>query len=355
MLRGVHSAHGDGAAIPSAHPQLPKTLTGIQGLDVNLSRIIDDLLDASRLVLGKVALSRRPVDFAEAVRRGVSTATGTGLADRFIHVSTEPAWINADPDRIEQIVSNLVENAIKYTSTGGRITVTLAADGREAVLRVEDDGVGIAQHMLSRTFEPFVQGDATLDRGSGGLGIGLTLVKRLVHLHQGTLSVRSEGVDRGSAFVVRLPAIPAPADQEFKSEIRAKPPQRRVLLIEDNADSRDMYRLLLELDGHDVLEADDGTRGLELLRTELPDLALVDIGLPTLDGYEIARRFRAEPGADRTVLIALTGYGSVEDRERSREAGFDYHLVKPVSADMVREILTGVVTDPELRTAAKPL
>jgi CheY-like chemotaxis protein len=218
--------------------------------------------------------------------------------------------------------------------------VRLAVDGLDAVLRVEDNGFGIAPELLPRVFDLFVQGERTLDRAQGGLGIGLTLVRRLVELHGGTVAAASEGPGRGSVFTVRLPKVSMPMSIQQSST--PDPPgvfARRVLIIEDNHDAREMFRMMLELAGHEVLEAGDGLAGLELLKAERPDVAVIDVGLPGLNGYEIARRFRAEPNSDEVMLVALTGYGTPDAQERSRLAGFDHHLIKPVNAEALQEIL----------------
>jgi len=308
-----------------------------------LSHLIDDLLDASRVVTGKIVLNRVPINFGELVQRSANSAVGDGQIDRHLEMHVEPIWIDGDAVRIEQIVGNLVGNAIKYTAAGGRITVSLTADGPEAVLRVDDDGVGIEPDLQPRIFDLFVQGSATLERAQGGLGIGLTLVRRLVDLHGGTVTVSSLGPNTGSAFTVRLPRIAAPVERVSEPKALPRPPRRRILVVEDNQDLREMYRLVFELEGHSVIEAENGAQGLAMLKGEHPDIALIDIGLPQLDGYELARRFRADLGDASTVLIALTGYGSPEDIHRSREAGFDYHLIKPVSPDVVRHLLNDTI------------
>ena len=234
-----------------------------------------------------------------------------------LEVHGGPHWIHGDPVRVEQIVTNVLSNAIKYTATGGAIHVTLAAVDGHAVLTVSDNGLGIAPELLPQIFEPFVQGERTLDRSQGGLGVGLTLVRRLVELHGGNVEAVSDGPGRGSTFTIRLPltagpcaSVPAPS-----TELKAVP--LRVLLIEDNEDARETFRMMLELAGHQVLEAEEGRKGLELLKTELPDIAVIDVGLPGMDGYQIASSFRKEPASERVLLVALTGYGTPEARERS--------------------------------------
>ncbi|MDB6043221.1 MAG: hypothetical protein JWM63_1772 [Gammaproteobacteria bacterium] len=305
----------------------------------HLARLVDDLLDVGRVVTGKIALDRRPIDFADLVHRAV-TVCGERQLDQRLEIIAHPVWIEGDLVRMEQIVNNIVGNAVKYTPSGGSIRVKLNIEGADAVLRVEDNGYGIAPELLPRVFDLFVQGERTLDRAQGGLGIGLTLVRRLVELHKGTVSAFSEGPGRGSVFTVRLPNVSAPgSSQPSRTTVHCDAVTRRVLVIEDNRDAREMFRVMLELAGHEVLEAEEGVSGLELLKTTRPDIAVIDVGLPGLNGYEIARRFRAEPDADSVLLVALTGYGTPEARERSRQAGFDHHLIKPVDPDTLRELM----------------
>jgi CheY-like chemotaxis protein len=238
---------------------------------------------------------------------------------------------------LEQVVTNLLANAVKYTPAGGEITVSVRRDGDHAVLAVRDTGVGIRPELLPRVLDLFVQSDRSLERSGGGLGIGLSLVRQLVELHGGTVEAASAGPGRGSTFTVRLPVLAAPADADDAARPAVAGPPRRVLVIEDNDDAREMLRNLLRLFGHEVHEACDGAVGLEEARRLRPDAALIDIGLPGMDGYEVARRIRADlPGAR---LVALTGYGQPEDRERALAAGFDVHLVKPVDPDQLQRLL----------------
>jgi PAS domain S-box-containing protein len=313
---------------------------GVIGRQVkHLSRIIGDLLDVGRLVSGKLVLIRRPLDLAEAVRRGVATVAQGDRLDKRIEVETEPLWVDGDSTRIEQIIANLVGNAVRYTDDNGHIRVTLKSEGDDAVLRVADDGYGIDRELLPRIFDLFVQGDQTIARTRGGLGIGLNLVQRLVALHGGSVSAASDGRGRGSTFTVRLRRASRPVAVARESAHDDVTLKRRVLVVEDNADLREMYRKLLELNGHDVLVAADATSGLHLLAAQRPDLALIDIGLPDVDGFELARRIRADARASDMVLVALTGYGSPDDRARAQNAGFDHHLVKPVSQETLRSVL----------------
>jgi PAS domain S-box-containing protein len=305
-----------------------------------LSRLIDDLLDVERVVSGKILLNRVPLDLAEAVRRAVSSVTGDGRVDRHIDISTEPVWIDGDATRLEQVLTNLMTNAVTYTPPGGRIQVTLRGDGNVGVLTVADTGVGILPELLPFVFDMFVQGARTLDRARGGLGIGLTLVRRLVELHGGTVAASSDGDGRGSTFTVQLPQIPVvKMFPRISSSSPVEP--RRVLLIEDSRDTREMFRMLLEFEGHMVYDAADGVRGLELLEAEHPDVAIIDIGLPGLNGWQVARRIREHPCGGAMLLLALSGYGQPSDYRQSAEAGFDHHLVKPVDHDALTSLLSG--------------
>ncbi len=307
----------------------------------HISCLINDLLDIERVVSGKIRLTRLPLDMAAAVRRAVTAVTGEARLDRHIEISTEPLWVDGDAVRLEQVLTNLVTNAVKYTPPGGRIRVALRGEGDDAVLSVEDAGFGISPELLPFIFDLYVQSDRTMDRARGGLGIGLTLVRRLVELHGGTVSASSEGEGYGSTFAVRLRQVPpagASAGIALPRERRARP--RRVLLIEDSEDAREMLRMTLELAGHVVYDAGDGARGLELLDVEHPDVAIIDISLPRMDGYQVAQRIREQPYGRGMLLLALTGYGSPDDSRRSAESGFDYHLVKPVDPDHLARLIS---------------
>jgi len=330
----VLASGGDGSAAERA-----RTIVGRQTR--HLSRLVDDLLEVARAITGKVTLSGAPLELGDAVRRSVA-ALGDRIQGRRIEVEIEdgPHWIHGDGVRIDQIITNVLSNAIKYTGEGGVIRVGLATRGGEALLSVQDNGLGIAPDLLPHIFEPFVQGKRTLERSQGGLGVGLTLVHRLVELHGGHVSAASEGPGCGSTFTVRLPATaPPPAQSTLPFRPTGMAPCR-VLLIEDNRDARETFRMMLELAGHQVLEAEEGRSGLELLRTELPDIAVIDVGLPGLDGYEVATRFRQDPRSHKVTLVALTGYGTPEARERSRAAGFDHHLIKPIDPDVLRTLMS---------------
>ena len=306
----------------------------------HLSGITDDLLDIGRITTGKIRLHRRPLDLAALVRRVVDQHDIERRAvTHRVSVGVVPVWVSGDETRLEQIVVNLLTNALKYTPDGGTIRVTVGTEGGDAVLCVADTGVGIPHDRLSRIFDLFYQAQQSLDRRAGGLGIGLTLVRHLVALHGGTVTAESEGIDRGSVFTVRLPRVPPVPSASSPAEIPRT--CRRVLIVEDNADSRDMLRVALETAGHQVFVAEDGPRGIEQASTVRPDAVLLDLGLPGLDGYEVARRLRDAPGGRDMLIVALSGYGRQEDKDRSRDSGFDVHLVKPVDPSAVERILAG--------------
>jgi signal transduction histidine kinase len=307
----------------------------------HLSRLTDDLLDAGRAVMGKIFLERQPLELAALVSRALATLEATGrLAEHRIERDLAPVWVDADHTRMEQILANLVGNAVKFTPAGGSITVRVTQEGGEALLAVRDNGVGMTPELRARAFDLFVQGEAPLDRGKGGLGIGLTLVRRLAELHGGVITAESGGPGYGSEFTVRLPAIAAPQITTTRRGENAARTPRDVLIVEDNADAAQTLRAMLELWGHRVSIARDGVAGLEALQQQPPEVALIDIGLPRMDGYELAQRARsAAPGERRPLLVALTGYGLPEDRERALAAGFDEHLVKPVSPAALNSVL----------------
>jgi signal transduction histidine kinase/ActR/RegA family two-component response regulator len=314
----------------------------------NLKRLIDDLLEVGRVVTGKVVLERGPLDLAAAVRDVAATLDAAGrFAQRRVEIDAAPTWIDGDPTRIEQIATNLLVNAATYTSPGGCIRVHVAREGQDGVLEVSDDGRGIAPESMDRVFELFYQGDATVDRSSGGLGIGLTLVRRLVELHGGTVTAQSAGRNKGASFRVRLPAS-AEAVLDQPAPVHAHPgAAQTILLVEDHADERETLRIALELHGHSVVQAADAHAAIELLRSQRPPVAILDIGLPGINGYELARMARAELGP-ALVLIALTGYGTEIDVRRAKAAGFDRHLTKPVEMQELLQVLerAGARADP---------
>jgi signal transduction histidine kinase/CheY-like chemotaxis protein len=312
----------------------------------HLSRLVDDLLDVGRVTTGKVRLNRHPLDLGDLVASAMSAWRAAGRFSRHqVSAEVSSVWIDADETRIEQVLGNLVGNSLKYTPAGGTVTIRLAQNEKAAVLEVVDTGAGIPSNLRDKMFDLFVQGDRPLDRAQGGLGIGLTLVKVLVGLHGGTVEAKSAGPGKGSVFTIRLPCVPVPA----ASRAIAPPPPvtpvpRRILIIEDNADAREVLRLQLALEGHDVHEAADGQTGIDVMPSVAPDVVLVDVGLPGLDGYEVARRIRAGKVGKSVFLIALTGYGQTEDRLRALDAGFDAHLTKPASPEQLAAVITEAAT-----------
>ncbi len=312
-----------------------------------MTRLVDDLLDVSRITRAAVVLDKKPVDVRSIVRNAAD-ASRQWFDERAHAFETalpeERLVVEADEVRLNQVVQNLLHNAAKYTPRGGRVGLSVTRDAGQAVVRVRDSGIGMSPELLTSAFDLFRQGSQGLERSQGGLGVGLTLVQRLVTLHGGTVQALSEGPGQGSEFVVRLPlreepAIvrEAPAPRPGRTE--ACGPARRILLVDDNQDAAQALRLLLEADGHEVRVAADGASGLELARTYRPEVVLLDIGLPKMDGYELARRIRADAALQGTVLVAVTGYGQMHDRARASASGFHHHLVKPVEYRDLQEVL----------------
>lgn len=339
----------DGAIQLLRHPASGadrETALGVADRQVrHLVRLIDDLLDVSRITQGKIQLSREPLRVADVLRRAAQATRPQierGRHEFQLDAGPDDLWVHADPTRLEQIVVNLLTNAAKYTDPGGRITLSAAREQDQAVLRCRDTGAGLTPEMLARVFELFAQNRETLDRSQGGLGIGLTLVRMLARLHGGDVTAQSDGPGRGSEFVVRLPAV-APAATAPKgtapAATAAAAVDRRILVVDDNADAARMLAALLRARGHHVETAGSGAAALETASVFRPDVVLLDIGLPGMDGYEVARRLREQPEARTAFLVALTGYGRPEDRRRSTEAGFDAHLVKPVDLASLQRLL----------------
>ena len=309
----------------------------------HLARLVDDLLDVGRVTTGKIELHMRRVELRALVGRCLDSIVQAGRTQRHrVALQGVDLHVQADVTRLEQIVNNLLDNALKYTPAPGSVTVETSQDAGWAVLRVRDTGKGIAVDLLPRVFDLFVQEPQTLDRSRGGLGIGLALVKRLVDLHGGTVSAWSAGPGQGSEFTVRLPIREQPPDAPDAADqaaAPAKPPRRRVLVVEDSPDARESLQMLLELAGHVVETSEDGSSGLAKLDQFRPEVALIDLGLPGIDGYTLARRARENPETRAIRLVAVTGYGQAEDRQRALAAGFDFHVTKPVDAAMLEELL----------------
>jgi len=316
----------------------------IERQSIHLERIVDDLLDAGRMLTGKITLVKAPLNLASAASACLRALEASGRLDQHkISLQAEPAWVFADAARIDQVINNLIVNAVKYTPGGGFIQVSIGIEGQEAVLQVKDSGVGISSELLPHVFDPFVQGESSLDRAQGGLGIGLTMVRELVRLHGGTVVAASPGSSHGSVFIVRLPLIAAPDQEPDQDAVRdsADAPGKayRVLLIEDNEDARAMTAQMLTLSGYHAVSAANGTQGLTLAKTEKTDAAVIDIGLPDINGYEVARRLRSDPKTAGMALIALTGYGLAADIRRAMDAGFDMHLTKPINGQRLKQAI----------------
>jgi CheY-like chemotaxis protein len=327
----------------------------------HLTRLVDDLLDVSRITRGKVQLHRKPFEIAEVVAKAIEMASPL-LEQRRHHleVSVPPRGlvVNADLTRLSQVVDNLLTNAAKYTDPGGNIVIEAAREGREArdapleasqvVLRVRDDGIGIAAEMLPHVFETFVQERQAIDRSQGGLGLGLAIVKSLTALHDGQVEAHSAGVGRGSEFTLRLPsdhAAPDPTwlpDSATGSAPRARRDGLRILVVDDNEDAATLLADALDLLGHETRIAHDSPRAIYAVKDFTPDVAFLDIGLPVMDGYELGRRLREEAGLEKLRLVAVSGYGQESDLRRSQEAGFQEHLVKPVAQAKLESVLASL-------------
>jgi signal transduction histidine kinase/CheY-like chemotaxis protein len=303
-----------------------------------LQRMADDLLDTARGTHGKMSIERRPVELRAVLESAADVHRERHGGRAGFTLSGAPAWVNGDVVRLQQVFDNLLENAVKYGARRVEVSVSGAGAGWVEA-EVRDDGDGISPDLLPRLFEPFSQGPQTIERPRGGLGLGLALARRLVELHGGTIEATSGGAGRGTVFRVRLPAIPAPEAQAAPASApRRADAQRRVLVVEDQDDARDSLRALLEIEGHEVLTAASGAEALAHAKAQRPEVAFIDIGLPGMDGYELARRLRLD-GAGSSTLVALTGYGQESDKQRARAAGFDLHLTKPVSYEALMDVL----------------
>jgi CheY-like chemotaxis protein len=309
----------------------------------HLARLVDELLDVSRISQGKIVLKKEPVELSKIIAHSVETVRPMIDAREqrlSVEVSARPVWLLGDFARLSQVVANLLNNASKYTAEGGRIRLSAIAGEGFATIAVEDNGSGIDPELLPRVFEIFVQGERGLDRSQGGLGIGLTLVKRLVELHQGRVEAHSEGAGRGARFKVMLPSISAVRHAEAAPAAAASTAQevygRRVLVVDDNVDAAESTAAYLRLEGHEVKTVSDGTEALASVRVFAPHVIVLDIGLPGLDGYAVARQLRERGDTSHALLIAMTGYGQKDDKQRASEAGFDYHFVKPTDPRQIQ-------------------
>ncbi len=358
LLTGLHVLRGNGgdrSAVEQAGEMMERQVR-------RLARLVDDLLDVSRVTGEKIRLRRERLDLARLVRTTAADHQHA-LAEAGLTLSVEtpetPVWLTGDATRLAQVLSNLLDNAAKFTDRGGRVAVKLTAAegepgarsgdraptwGSHAELRVRDTGVGIEPELLARLFEPFSQADRSLHRTKGGLGLGLALVKGLTELHGGAVQASSEGAGRGTEFIVRLPLEREPAALSEPVPGRVAPPsreRRRILVVEDNRDAADTLRMLLEMSGHEVRVAYTGPDGVRMAEEWRPAVVVSDIGLPGLDGFGVARALRANPATARVRLIAVTGYGSDDDRRLARESGFDHLLTKPADPGVLQQLLIG--------------
>ena len=315
-------------------------------------RLIDDLLDLSRISRGKIELRKERIDLDDALQSAIETSRP--LIEEYGHhlavsLPGEPVPLNADLTRLAQVFLNLLNNAAKYTERGGQIWLSAERRGDTAVVGVRDTGIGIPPQMLPRVFEMFTQVDRSLERAQGGLGIGLTLVQRLVEMHGGSVEAHSEGAGKGSEFVVRLPvareAAPEgprqPAEHGATNQVRRT---HRILVVDDNQDAANSLAMLLRMKGHDVRTAYDGIEAVDAAATHKPDIVLLDVGLPRLNGFDVARRIREAEDNRNVILVALTGWGHDEDRRRSKEAGFDHHMVKPADPAALDRVLESLAS-----------
>jgi PAS domain S-box-containing protein len=320
-----------------------------------MARLVDDLLDVSRIGRGKIELRRERLDLAAVVQSALETSRPlieAGKHELTVSLPNQPVYVTGDQTRLSQVLANLLNNAAKYTTDGGHVWLTARLEGDEAVVRVRDNGAGILAEMLPHVFEMFTQAGRLLDRSDGGLGIGLTLVRRLVELHGGTVEAISAGAGRGSEFIVRLPSAanapdgpPQKRHGQEAEEVFGSPP-RRILVVDDNLDSAESLATLLQFSGHEVRVAHDGPGALAAAKQFLPDVVLLDIGMPGMSGYQVARRLREEPALRHMTLVAQTGWGQEEDRRRAKDAGFDHHLVKPVVLRELHELIARLPAPP---------
>ena len=316
-------------------PDIDRYLSIIHRQNRHLTHIIDDLLDMSRLIAGKIVLERHPVNLAESLQSCVDSLKAAGrTANHTVTVTAEQSWVSADPVRIEQIFINLIGNAIKFSPLGAPINIGLRSYDDVVVITVQDQGIGMSPELLTEIFEPFVQGPAPLIGSQSGMGIGLALVKQLVELHGGTVKVASAGQNLGSTFTILLPKVDAPVIESCSSSghlMTAKP--RTLLYVEDNNDARTVMSEMLRMYGYTVIEAANGADALAAVALRQPDAVVLDIGLPDMTGYDVARRMRELPDCSNLPILALTGYGQLKDKDKTQQLGFSAHLVKPVEAD----------------------
>jgi signal transduction histidine kinase/CheY-like chemotaxis protein len=339
-LQALGRPGGEGAAGTGIRAIMERQLS-------QMVRLIDDLLDVSRISSGKVILQRTRVDLRTIAKLAIEASQpfiAAGHHDFKAELPVGPVWVDGDASRVAQVMINLLNNAAKYTSEGGKLRLSLSSDKTDAIVQVQDNGVGIPPEMLNEVFDMFTQVNRTLDRSQGGLGIGLSLVRRLTELHGGKVTAHSEGLGLGSTFTVRIPLMATapllPESPDAPDSELPKRPGLRVLVVDDIADVADVLKMLLDLEGYETRVAYSGAVALDSARNFSPDVVICDIGLPEMDGHEIARRLRRDPDIAPATLIALTGWGAEGEVRRTRESGFDYHLVKPVDANALLELLS---------------
>ena len=336
MLEVLKRAGNDGEILQRAHETLERQLN-------QMIRLVDDLLDLNRITHDRLELRRSEVELSSVIQQAVEVAhplIDAAQQELIVDLPKEPVYLDADRARLAQVFGNLLNNSCKYTRPNGTIALSAKRVDDEVLVSVKDNGAGIPPNKISSIFDMFMQVDRSSERSQGGLGIGLTLVRRLVEMHGGSIEARSEGEGRGSEFIVRLPVISRAADPSPASEIETESASgRRVLIVDDNLDSADSLAMLLNITGNKTFLAHDGVAALEAVEKYRPEVILLDIGLPKLDGHEVCRRVRELPWGKDIVIIALTGWGQEDDRRKSDEAGFNGHLVKPVDYDRLLELL----------------
>jgi PAS domain S-box-containing protein len=339
----------------SGKPEIEWARAVIERQTTHLVRLVDDLLDVSRMVRGQIMLQKRPVDLAEVVQHAVETSRPLiRLRKHYLTVQLpeQPVQLEADLTRLSQVITNLLNNAAKYTDEGGQIRLDAAVSAGMVTIRVRDTGLGVDPDLLPHVFDLFTQADRTPDRSEGGLGIGLTLVKRLVEMHGGAVEAHSEGLGSGAEFIVRLPVLPegenraAPLPARVPVVAAANARSLRILVVDDNVDAADSIAMLLNMEGHETRSVNTARAALLAVPDFQPEVVLLDIGLPEMDGYEVARRLREQNGKHRMRLVAVTGYGQPADRRRAQAAGFDEHMVKPVEPTALQDFLRTVQSEP---------
>jgi len=342
-LAAIRNAGEILARVAGDSPPVHAALAMLSRQSGQLTRLVEDLLDISRVAQGKVSLRSEPLEIGEIIEQAAETVQPLVREKSHRLIVSKPfasIYVSGDRARLVQCVGNILHNAVKYTDPGGEIEVRVQLESEVVTIGVHDNGGGIAAELLPHVFDLFVQSERALDRTHGGLGIGLSVVKHLIERHGGSVSAASEGVGQGATFSIRLPRLePAPVAAASRDPMRG--PRRRVLVVDDDADAADSIAMLLRLDGHVVEVAYTSLAGLEAASRFAPDAVLLDIGLPRMNGYEVARRLRSNPALRGTRLLALSGFGRAEDRERSRAAGFDDHLVKPASLEALERVLAG--------------